>query len=102
MEDFCQIAGLNAHEKYAREGGLGLPNVVRIIRDCSAQPATARYIAAKERLMIIAKPAPIQSVNVIIPTIAWVQPKIKRKSGLLGNRQQQPTGHAGQHRKDQK
>ena len=39
MEDFCQIAGFNAHEKYAREGGPGLLDIVRIVRDCSAQPA---------------------------------------------------------------
>lgn len=39
MEDFCQVAGLQAHEKYTREGGLGLLDIVRIVRDCSAQPA---------------------------------------------------------------
>lgn len=39
MEDFCQIAGLQAHEKYTREGGLGLLDIVRIVRDSSSQPA---------------------------------------------------------------
>ena len=39
MEDFCQIAGLNPHEKFAREGGLGLHDIARMLRDLSAQPA---------------------------------------------------------------
>jgi serine/threonine-protein kinase HipA len=39
MEDFCQIAGLNPHEKFAREGGLGLHDIARMLRDLSARPA---------------------------------------------------------------
>ena len=39
MEDFCQIEGIDAHEKYAREGGPKLLDIVRIIREYSAQPA---------------------------------------------------------------
>lgn len=39
MEDFCQIAGLNPHEKFAREGGLGLHDIARMLRDLSACPA---------------------------------------------------------------
>ncbi len=39
MEDFCQIAGLNPHEKFTREGGLGLHDIARMLRDLSARPA---------------------------------------------------------------
>lgn len=39
MEDFCQVAGLNPHEKFAREGGLGLRDIARMLRDLSARPA---------------------------------------------------------------
>ena len=39
MEDFCQVAGLNPHEKFAREGGLGLADIARMLRDLSARPA---------------------------------------------------------------
>ena len=39
MEDFCQVAGLNPHEKFAREGGPGLADIARMLRDLSARPA---------------------------------------------------------------
>ncbi len=39
MEDFCQVAGLNPHEKFSREGGLGLHDIARMLRDLSARPA---------------------------------------------------------------
>lgn len=39
MEDFCQVAGLSPHQKFTREGGLGLPAIARILRDVSARPA---------------------------------------------------------------
>ena len=39
MEDFCQVAGLNPHEKFVREGGPGLADIARMLRYLSARPA---------------------------------------------------------------
>ncbi len=39
MEDFCQVAGFNPHEKFPREGGPGLHDIARMLRDLSARPA---------------------------------------------------------------
>lgn len=39
MEDLCQVAGLSASNKYEREGGLGLAEVVSMVRRFSCAPA---------------------------------------------------------------